>query len=159
MAIVFDQVHRSNYLPLTMYRRTLLAAALFAPATAFAHSYKAGSIHIGHAWALPASLGVDGQAFMPLLNSGKTDDSLVAARSDICAVIELRAHNKYDILAMGEFFLAAGKPFAMRPTARHLRLMGLRKPLVPGQSFSLVLDFLNAGEIEVVAHVETTPGE
>jgi periplasmic copper chaperone A len=159
----------SRVLPLTktaprpnspaMNRRTFLATSCFWPASASAHSSKVGTVAIGHAWALPADLGVDGQAFMPLYNSGKSDESLIAARSDICAGIELRAHNKYDILALREFYLAPGKPFAMRPTARHLRLMGLRKPLALGEKFPLVLDFLNAGEIEVIVHIENTPGD
>jgi periplasmic copper chaperone A len=124
-----------------------------------AHSYEFGAIRLGHAWALPASMGIDGQAFMPLLNTAKEPDALVAARSDACSFIELRAHNKYDILAMKEFYLEPNKPFPMRPTDRHLRLVGLNKPLVLGDRFMLVLDFLNAGELEVEVHVENSPGD
>ncbi len=96
---------------------------------------------------------------MPLLNTAKEPDSLIAARSDRCAQIELRAHNKYDILPMQEFYLDEGKPLAMRPTAKHLRLIGLKTPLVLGDRFKLVLDFLNAGEAEVEVYVENAPGD
>ena len=46
----------------------------------------------------------------------------------------------------------------MRPTARHLRLMGLSGPLLAGQRFTIILDFRDAGETEVEFHVEKTPG-
>jgi hypothetical protein len=32
-------------------------------------------------------------------------------------------------------------------------------PLVLGEKFSLVLDFLHAGEVEVEVHVENSPGD
>lgn len=144
-----------------MHRRRFvlsLAGLLMSPALARAHSYTHGDIAIGHAWALPAQSG-DGQAFFPLVNNGKERDELVAARSPICALIELRRNNRYDDPPLTTFVLEPGKPVALRPTARHLRLMGLKAPLLPGQRFTAILDFLNAGEIEVEFHVETTPGD
>jgi copper(I)-binding protein len=47
----------------------------------------------------------------------------------------------------------------MRPTARHLRLVGLRKPLKMGDRFRMILDFLNAGEVEIEVMVEEKPGD
>jgi periplasmic copper chaperone A len=69
--------------------------ALPATAHAHAHSYEHGTIAIGHAWALPVQYG-DGQLFFPLVNNGKERDELVAARSSVCALIELRRNNRYD---------------------------------------------------------------
>jgi copper(I)-binding protein len=46
----------------------------------------------------------------------------------------------------------------MRPSARHLRLIGLRQTLLKGDKFSLVLDFRDAGEIEVIVFVEDKEG-
>lgn len=136
-----------------------LAGALCGPATARAHSYRAGDIAIGHAWALPARVSREGQAFVPLVNEGTATDELVAARSSICGTIELRRNNRYDDPPLTSFVLEPGKPLPMRPTARHLRLMGLEGPLVLGQSFTIILDFLNAGEAEVAFHVEDAPGD
>ncbi len=144
-----------------MQKRTLLlslAGLLTSPILARAHSYKHGGIAIGHAWALPAQSG-DGQAFFPLVNNGKAADELVAARSSICTLIELRRNNRYDDPPLSSFVLEPGKPLALRPTARHLRLMGLKAPLLLGQRFTVILDFLNAGEAEVEIHVEMTPGD
>lgn len=128
------------------------------PVGARAHSYKAGGIAIGHAWALPSQQN-DGQVFFPLVNNGKAADDLVAARSDICATIEFRQNNRYDDPPLKSVTLDPNKPIPMRPTARHLRLIGLRQPLVKGDKFRMILDFLNAGETEIEVHVAEGPNE
>ncbi|MCA0434667.1 MAG: copper chaperone PCu(A)C [Proteobacteria bacterium] len=139
-------------------KRRLFLAALLWPATARAHSYKAGDIAIGHAWALPSNIP-DGQVFMPLANLGKSDDALVGARSDICSFIELRRNARYDDPPETQFSLPPGKPFPMRPQAAHLRLVGLARPLALDERFTMVLDFLNNGEAEIEIHVEHAPGD
>lgn len=142
-------------------RRFILSLAGLAalPVAARAHSYTHGDIAIGHAWALPSGASGEGQAFMPMVNNGKAADELVAARSSVCTQIELRRNNRYDDPPLSSFVLEPGRPVALRPTARHLRLMGLKAPLLLDQRFTVILDFLNAGEIEVEFHVETAPGD
>ena len=140
-----------------MKRRTFLLAVL-APTAALAHSFKLGNIAIGHAWALPSQQN-DGQVFFPLANQGNDPDELVAARSDICATIELRQDNRYDDPALASIALEPKMPVPMRPTARHLRLVGLQQPLKKGDRFSMILDFLNAGEIQIEVIVEDRPGD
>jgi periplasmic copper chaperone A len=152
-----DNCHAAAKTP-AMLRRTFMFLPAFA-ATAHAHSARHGDIKIGHAWALPSGNSYDGQCFMPLLNAGKQDDALVAARSDICAYIELRRNARYDAPAEAQFPLAPNKPMAMRPQATHLRLASLRRELKLGDRFPLILDFLHAGEIELEVYVEKTPGE
>ncbi len=122
-----------------------------------AHSFKLGNIAIGHAWALP-SQQTDAQLFFPLANQGQEADALVGARSDICSTIELRQNNRYDDPPLQSIALNPKMPVPMRPTARHLRLVGLKRPLILGDRFSLILDFLNAGEIQIEAMVEEKPG-
>ena len=143
---------------LQMCRRTFLVACLLAPRAASAHSFTHGTIAIGHAWALPSNLN-DGQAFFPLVNNGGERDELIAARSDICGLIELRQNNRYDDPPLTAIALEPGRPVPMRPTDRHLRLVGLQRPLEPGDSFHIILDFLNAGEAEIEVMVEEKPGE
>jgi periplasmic copper chaperone A len=143
---------------LAMKRRFFIALVAGWPSVAMAHSFKVGAINIGHAWALPTTQQ-DAQVFMPLLNTGSVQDSLVAARTDIASLVELRPNNKYDDAPLQAFVLDGGKPFAMRPTSKHLRIVGLAKPLVKGDRFKIVLDFLNAGEIEIEVHVADKPGE
>jgi hypothetical protein len=141
-----------------MRRRTLLAILLTLPAAARAHSFRHGDIAIGHAWALPTNHN-DGQLFFPLVNTGSKADALIAARSPICSFIELRKNNRYDEPPLEAMPLDPGKPVPMRPTARHLRLVGLSRPLIAGDRFAMILDFLNAGEAEIEAIVEAIPGD
>jgi copper(I)-binding protein len=136
-----------------------LAGVLALPIRAHAHSYTHGAIAIGHAWALPTEISGEGQAFVPMVNTGKNPDELIAARSTVCTQIELRRNSRYDDPPLSSFVLEPGKPVPMRPTARHLRLMGLKGPLLLDQRFTVILDFLNAGEIEIEFHVEKTPGD
>jgi copper(I)-binding protein len=143
---------------LQMCRRTFLVACLLAPRAASAHSFTHGDIAIGHAWALPSSLN-DGQVFFPLVNNGKVRDELIAARSKICGLIELRQNNRYDDPPLAAIALEPGSPVPMRPTARHLRMVGLNHPLKAGDRFAIILDFLNGGEVEIEVMVEKTPGE
>ncbi len=143
---------------ITRRRFLTIALGLLAVTPAQAHSYKLGAISIGHAWALPSNLD-DGQVFFPLVNNGKESDELIAARSPIASMIEFRINNRYDDPPLGSLKLEPGKPMAMRPTARHLRLHGLNKPLKVGDQFSMILDFLNAGEIEIKVVVAKGPGE
>ena len=145
-------------------RRNFLAGAaaglIAFPATLTrAHSYRLGDIAIGHAWALPSEVSGEGQAFFPMLNNGKEPDELVAARSSVCTQIELRRNNRYDDPPLSSFVIEPGKPLPLRPTARHLRLMGLKEPLLLDQRFTIILDFLNAGETEIEFHVENAPGD
>jgi copper(I)-binding protein len=118
---------------------------------------KHGNITIGHAWA-PPSRQSDGQVFFPLVNNGAERDELVAARSEICSLIELRRNNHYDDPPLEAIILEPGSPVPMRPTALHLRLIGLRQTLDEIQQFTMILDFLNAGEAEIEVLVEAAPG-
>ena len=140
-----------------MLRRTFLLA-FFAPTFAGAHSFRHGNIAIGHAWALPSQQS-DGRVFFPLANQGTEHDELVAARSEICRSIELRQNNRYDDPPLASIALDPKKPVPMRPTARHLRLMGLRQPLRTGDRIKIILDFLNSGEAEIEVFVEEKPGD
>lgn len=141
-----------------MLRRTALFLPLLVTA-ARAHSYRAGDIKIGHAWALPTLAGQDGQAFMPLLNSGTETEVLVEARSDSCLFIQIRRTARYDDPSEKQLELLANMPVPMRPHALHLRLVGMRHELKLGQRFPLILDFLNAGEVKLDVDIQNKPGD
>lgn len=140
-------------------RRAFLAATIMMAgvASARAHSYKAGDIAIGHVWGLPSET-TETQVFIPFSNRGSKADELVGARSNICSRIELRQNNRYDDPPLASIALEPGKPLAMRKGARHLRLIGLTKPLKSGDRFDLILDFLNAGETTVEVIIEDGSG-
>ena len=140
-----------------MKRRSFLALALM-PTLAQAHSSKLGDIAIGHAWGLPSKDG-ETQIFMPLLNTGSVADSLVSASCDLAKSAELRSSLDYTKPAETAFTLEPQKPFPMRPTAKHIRLMGLTKPLVAGDHVLISLKFATAGEAKIEIHIQDKPGE
>lgn len=140
-----------------MKRRSFLLLALL-PSLAQAHSYKLGNIAIGHAWGLPSKDG-ETQIFMPLFNGGATTDTLVSASYENAKSTELRISNDYSKLAEAGFELAPKKPFPMRPTAHHVRLMGLTKPLISGDRISITLKFQSAGETKIEVHIQDKAGE
>jgi periplasmic copper chaperone A len=143
-----------------MNRRAFVqfAGLLGAGSNANAHSVIHADLLIGHSWALPSNLN-EGQVFMPILNKAAKVDKLIAARTDFAATVELRRNNRYSDPAEEAFVLPPNKPFAMRPTAFHLRLVGLQRPLRLGDRFNMVLDFENAGEAGVEVYVEASPGD
>ncbi len=136
-----------------MKRRIFLALMLL-PTMAQAHSSKLGNIAIGHSWSLPSTTA-EAQVMMPLLNSGETSDSLIAASSPIATSIELRDADQVET----EFVLDPHKPFPMRAAARHLHLLGLKQALIQGALFPLTLKFKTAGEIQIQIHIANKPGE
>ncbi|HUR43887.1 MAG TPA: copper chaperone PCu(A)C [Aestuariivirga sp.] len=140
-----------------MKRRSFLLAMLV-PAKVHAHSTKVGNIAIGHSWALP-SRGTDGQLFFPLFNNGSEPDALTAATSEICEKIELRANDRYEEAPLQSILLEPAKPVPMRPTARHLRLAGLKRHLNEYDSFKILLEFLHAGKVEIEVIVEPSAGD
>jgi periplasmic copper chaperone A len=125
---------------------------------AYAHSSKLGDIAIGHAWGLPSKAG-ESQIFMPLFNSGADEDSLVAASCDQAQSTELRLTSDYTMPAETAFALVPKKPIPMRPTARHIRLVGLKKPLLAGDRITMTLKFAKAGETKIEVHIQDKAGE
>ncbi len=140
-----------------MKRRSFLLLALV-PSLAQAHSYKLGDIAIGHAWGLPSKDG-ETQIFIPLFNSGNIVDTLVSASYENAKSAELRISNDYSKPPETGFELAPKKPFPMRPTAHHIRLMGLTKPLTSGDRISITLKFQTAGETKIEVHIQDKAGE
>ncbi len=137
-----------------MNRRHIFALpfALLA-AAAQAHSYKLGSLAIGHAWAKPSSDN-ETEAMMPIANGGTEIDYLIKATSAVCDRVEFRVEKqKFEKLE-----LAVGRPFPMRPKGPHLQMIGLKKALVQGEMVAMTLVFEKAGTIDIELHVETTPG-
>jgi periplasmic copper chaperone A len=143
---------------ITRMKRRSFLCLLAIPTLADAHSYKLGNIAIGHAWGLPSRNG-ETQIFMPLFNSGTEEDSLVGASFAQVKSTELRLNSDYSTPAETSFALLPKKPMPMRPKARHIRLMGLTKPLLAGDIIAVTLKFATAGETKVEVHIQDKAGE
>ncbi len=140
-------------------RRALIAGLALLPLAgpALAHSYKAGTVRIGHPWTQPTRDPVT-DVFIALLNTGDVVDRLVGATTPIAEGVRIvdlvdglpAVVDALDLLPM--------RPVPMRPGARSLRLLGVRQPLVLGERFTMTLAFERAGTVEVEIYVELEPG-
>jgi periplasmic copper chaperone A len=143
---------------ITRMKRRSFLCLLAIPTLADAHSYKLGNIAVGHAWGLPSKEG-ETQIFMPLFNNGTQADSLVAVSFSQAKSTELRLNSEYAAPAETAFALFPKKPLPMRPAARHIRLIGLTKPLLAGDLIEVTLKFATAGETKIEVHIQDKAGE
>lgn len=114
----------------------------------------AETILVEDAWARETPPGVsNGAAYATFINEGSDDDRLIAARTTVSERVELHTHLMEGEVVMmrrvNSIDVDAGGRTALEPGAAHLMLIGLRQPLVAGQSFPLILEFEKAGELTV----------
>ncbi|WP_421708128.1 copper chaperone PCu(A)C [Algihabitans sp.] len=135
-----------------------------ATATAIAHDFKAGAIHIDHPWAR-ASIGMAkaGAAYMVLTNEGSETDRLISASSDVAESVELHTHLMDDgVMRMRQIEaieIDPGTPSVLEPGGLHVMLIGLKQPLAAGESFPMTLTFEQAGEVTVEVSIEAIGSE
>ncbi len=137
--------------------RTLAVSLLIASSSL--HAQESKPIAIGKAVAR-ATVGKqpNGAAFLQIENRGKTDDALLSASSPAASRVEIHTMSmEGDVMkmrALDRLEIKAGKAVTMKPgSGAHLMLMGLKKPLVAGESIPMTLNFRNAGKVEVTAEV------
>lgn len=131
-----------------------LAAIVFVlPASA--HSYTLGALKIGHPWARATPKGATvGGGYLTITNTGKEPDRLMSIATDVSGKVEFH-EMKMDggVMTMrpvnGGVLVKPGETVALKPGGYHVMFMGLKAPLVEGQSFKGTLLFEKAGKIEV----------
>jgi periplasmic copper chaperone A len=138
---------------------TSLAVALAALAslasTAFAHDYALGSLSITQPWARATPKGADTAAgYLTIKNNGTTPDRLVSVTfsdSSMAQVHQMSMDN--GVMKMREvpdgLEIKPGESVTLAPGGFHVMFMGLKAPLVKGQSVSGTLTFEKAGTINV----------
>lgn len=118
-----------------------------------------GDITVADPWAR-ASIVKNGAAYVTIMNRGAKADRLISAATSVAGKAELHTHvMDGDIVRMrrvAAFEVAAQSHTALKPGGMHIMLMGLKKPLKPGEMIPLTLTFETAGQIEVMAHVRKT---
>ncbi|MEO1018603.1 MAG: copper chaperone PCu(A)C [Pseudomonadota bacterium] len=125
--------------------------------------FKAGDLTIGQPWARETSASqANGAAYFAVKNANTAADRLNAATSDVAERIELHTHLMEDgVMKMREVAfieVPAEGDAALEPGGLHIMLLGLKSPLVEGESFSLTLEFENAGAVEVSVKIEDVAG-
>ncbi|MFO3797555.1 MAG: copper chaperone PCu(A)C [Anaerolineales bacterium] len=138
-------------------KRTLFLLLSFALLiSACTPSAQGKGIRIEAAWARPAAQGENGAIYFTLLNEGE-EDTLLSAHTDVAKTVELHmtmSHEGHMQMQMQhEIPIPKGKT-EFAPGGYHVMLLGLKRDLRVGDSFTLTLRFQKGGEILVTVNVK-----
>ena len=120
------------------------------------HVFAANGIEIVHPWARAAGAGEETFVFFELHNDGAADrlvGASSAAAEDIHIVGLTMGADGTTVQDVGAIDIPAGE-FAFDPGGLALELHGLTAALEQGGHLDLVLEFANAGPIEIEVSVE-----
>jgi copper(I)-binding protein len=120
------------------------------------HAAGAGDLTITHPWARATAAGGTTMVFLEVVNEGETD-TLEGAQAAIAEAITIVGFSMVDgrqsYEEVGPVEIDRGA-FDFDPFGLALELSGLQQALNQGDRFPLVLDFANAGPVEVMVEVE-----
>jgi len=119
-----------------------------------AASSRLGDLEISNAWARATAPGAAvGAAYLRIVNTGASEDTLLAMTTDAAQTAELHQSSTENGVARmrpaGPRDIPGGQSLAVEPGGLHVMLNGLRAPLVAGSTLSLTLVFRRAGSIIV----------
>lgn len=121
----------------------------------------AKELTVSEVWARPGLAEGNSGVFFEINNPTKTDDRLLSASSDVAGAVELHQTTMEDgVMKMTpqEFVsVPAGEQVAFKPGDYHVMLIGLKDALNVGDSFTLTLNFENAGAIVIEVSVQQEP--
>lgn len=147
-----------------MRRRSLLGLLALLPLLPdTARAEDSDAIMVSQAWARPSLAGAkNGAAYFTLTNHAGTSDTLTGASTPVAEKAELHRDEmmKNGVMTMrpaGPLALASGATVTLAPGGLHLMLMGLKRPLKPGDRFPITLTFAHRPPITAEATVETSP--
>lgn len=125
-----------------------------------ADSATVSGLIIRESWARETVEGAPtGAVYFTIRNDGGEPDSLLSAETEVAERAEIHGHvHEGDMMRMRRLEtleIAPGDSVALSPGGNHLMLFGLKRSLHPGDRFMLVLDFANAGQIEVPVEVRS----
>lgn len=125
----------------------LLSSVLIIP---LAHAEITDPVKITDAYSYATSEKQNNGAVFFTIKHQSPGDKIIKAETDIAAIAELHTHimegdvmkmRKVDALEIPE----AGT-LELKPSADHVMLIGLKKPLVEGEAFKLTLSFEKSGQ-------------
>ncbi|MGF1684086.1 copper chaperone PCu(A)C [Photobacterium minamisatsumaniensis] len=139
---------------------SLIMTSMFAfSSLAFAHEYKADTLHIDHPWSKqvpPTSSVIAG--FFNVMNHGDQNDILLGASSPIAEKTELHAHMHEDgMMKMREveqIEIPANDTQSLKPGGYHIMFFNINEVPKLGDKFPVTLNFKNAGKVNIDVKVE-----
>lgn len=149
---------RSRFVSLFRPLRLFLVLALLTPGAALAADAKLGALEIHHPWARPTT-GSTGAAYFTITNTGTADDALLRAEAAVAPKVQIHTMTMDGMVMrmreLDRLALPAGQTVAAAPGGIHIMLIGLKAPLVRGDTFSMTLVFEKAGSVDVTVDVQT----
>jgi copper(I)-binding protein len=134
----------------------LAAAVLAAPVAG--QQYELGSLVIGKPWSRPTAPGIPvGVAYLTITNNGKLPDTLIGASSPVADNVQIHQtttlNDMIHMRPVADLEIVPGATVNAEPGGVHFMLMGLKAPIVAGQSVPLTLEFRGAGKVTVQLRV------
>jgi copper(I)-binding protein len=139
---------------------TLMAIMIVVAPTVFAQGGGTSTIAVEQPWARATPTGArTGAVYMTLANKANTADRLTGASSDVAAKVQIHEMTVVNgIMQMRQLpnglAIPAGGSVTLKPGSYHVMLIGLKKPLIAGQTLPLTLTFAKAGNISVTVPVK-----
>ncbi len=107
-----------------------------------------------------------GAAYMTIMNTGGTDDALVAAAADIAGKVDLHQTitegNTTRMEPVPQIDVPAGGEAVLKRGGLHIMMMDVKQGLKVGDTFDLTLTFKNAGSVTfsvtIAELAESDPG-
>lgn len=140
----------------------LIAFLALAPVLAAAGP-KAVEVDVRQAWARPvAAVGMNSAGYMVLANRGRAPITLTGASSPLAREVMVHrtteANGVSSMRAMSQgLVIPPGGQVAFAPGGNHFMVMGLKRPLKPGERLPLTLAFDGGRRIEAQLAVRTAP--
>ena len=136
-------------------RVIVVFAALALVATACSSS---DSLSVDDPWGRPSPSSASNAAFYMVIDGGAEDDTLIAAQSQVCEIVELHETQMSDgVMSMQHLPegipVPAGETVALEPGGLHVMCIGVVSPLVSGETVDVELQFAVAGEMTVQAEI------
>lgn len=147
-----------------MTRRIMMVLA-FAVLAGFsglaaAAEFAAGELRIEQPWARASvtKAAKAGAAYFTLVNLGAEPDRLIGVATSRAKMASLH-HSVMDqgvmkMLPVAAVEVSPGEPAVLRPGGLHVMLMGLKAPLVEGETFTLTLTFEKAGSVDIEVTIQ-----
>lgn len=135
----------------------LLLAALSVAPLLTAGPARAQTATVDHPWARATAPHAETGAVFATVTAG-TDDRLTGASTPVAEKVEVHVSMEHDgVMHMHELTeglgLPAGKPVTLAPGGLHLMLIGLKRPLQPGDTFPITLTFASEPPLTVTVAV------
>jgi copper(I)-binding protein len=157
---------KNKWLPLF-----LILGLLLSPVLSLAQAADEGcsAVSLFNGWARSAPEGMpNGAVFGFLVNLSDQEDTLLSATTDVAEAVEFHETivGENDVMQMqpveGGFVVPPDGYLELKPGGLHIMLINLTSPLEAGSTFTLTLNFEQAGAVEVsvpVRELEAMDGE